>query len=65
VGLSDLLDAARLTDAWPETLILHGAQPASVAIGTDLTPPMSAALDPLADAVNAELSAVGYAPGSA
>jgi len=61
VGLSDLLDAARLTDAWPESLILHGAQPASVAIGTELTPAVAATLDPLADAVNADLSAWGYA----
>ena len=61
VGLADLLDAARLADVWPQTLILHGAQPASIPIGTELTPPLAAALEPLADAVEADLSAWGHA----
>ncbi len=62
VGLADLLDAARMTDAWPETLILHGVQPLSTAIGTDLTPPVMGALDRLAGAINADLSTWGYPP---
>jgi hydrogenase maturation protease len=61
VGLSDLLDAARLTDAWPEKLVIHGIQPASTAIGTELTPSVAAALEPLVDAVEAELTGWGYA----
>jgi hydrogenase maturation protease len=62
VGLADLLDAARMTDAWPQTLILHGVQPSSTAIGTELTPPVMGALDRLAGAINADLSAWGYPP---
>ena len=60
VGLADLLDAARLADVWPETLILHGAQPASTAIGTELTAAVDASLEPLADAIEAELSVWGH-----
>jgi hydrogenase maturation protease len=56
VGLADLLDAARLTAAWPEELVLHGAQPRSTAFGTELTPPVAAALDGLVDAIEAELT---------
>jgi hydrogenase maturation protease len=55
VGPRDLLGAARLTGSWPEELVLHGVQPASVAIGTELSPPVAAALDPLIAAVLAEL----------
>jgi hydrogenase maturation protease len=57
VGLVDLLGAAELSGAWPEQLVLHGAQPGSTAIGTELTEPLAAALDPLADAVAADLAA--------
>jgi hydrogenase maturation protease len=59
VGLANLLDAARLTDVWPEELILHGAQPGSTAIGIELTPALHAALGPLTDAVDADLRAWG------
>lgn len=55
VGLSDLLDAMRLTDATPDHLVLHGAQPESTAFGTDLTPALAHALDALADVIEAEL----------
>lgn len=61
VGLADLLGAAQLTGAWPERLVLHGAQPASTAIGTELTAPVAAALDPLVDAIVAELVSWGVA----
>lgn len=61
VGLADLLGAARLTGAWPERLALHGAQPQSTAIGTDLSAPVAAAIDPLVDAISAELALWGVA----
>jgi hydrogenase maturation protease len=61
VGLADLLGAARLSGAWPERLVLHGAQPSSTAIGTELSAPVAAALDPLVDAIAAELLAWGVA----
>jgi hydrogenase maturation protease len=57
VGLADLLDAARLSDAWPDELVLHGVQPGSTELGTELTPPVVAALEPLVDTVAAELAA--------
>ena len=59
VGLSDLLEAAQLTDSWPQKLVLHGAQPESTALDTELTPRLAAALDPLVEAVEAELEAWG------
>jgi hypothetical protein len=60
VGLADLLDAARLTDAWREELVLHGAQPGSVAIGAELTPPVAAGLDSIVDAIEAELELLDW-----
>ena len=63
VGLADLLDAARLTDAWPDELVLHGAQPASTAMGMELTPPFAAALDPQVDAIHADLLEWGTPAG--
>jgi hydrogenase maturation protease len=55
VGLSDLLDAARLTSAWPNRLVLHGAQPASTAFGTELSPDVVTSLRALVEAIEAEL----------
>ena len=57
VGLADLLGAARLTAAWPHELVVHGAQPQSTEIGTELTPPVAACLDALVARVAAELRA--------
>jgi len=65
VGLVDLLGAAQLSGAWPERLVLHGVQPASTAIGTELSAPVAAALEPLVDAVAAELTLWGVAFASA
>jgi hydrogenase maturation protease len=57
VGLRDLLGAARLSGAWPEQLVLHGVQPGSTTLGTELTPTVAAALDGLVDGVANELAA--------
>ena len=57
VGLRDLLGAARLSGVWPSQLVIHGAQPANTEIGTTLSEPLAAALDPLARAVLAHLTA--------
>jgi hydrogenase maturation protease len=57
VGLADLLGAAQLSGSWPDELVLHGAQPRSTAIGTELSAPVAAALDPLVDAIAFELVA--------
>lgn len=55
VGLADLLVAARLSDVWPERLVLHGAQPARTDLGTELSPAAARAVDPLVDAIVADL----------
>jgi hypothetical protein len=39
----------------PSQLVLHGAQPVCTAIGTELSEPLAAVLDPLARAVVADL----------
>ena len=54
-ALRDLLGAAQLSGAWPERLVLHGVQPASTAVGIELSAPVAAALEQLVDAVAAEL----------
>jgi hydrogenase maturation protease len=46
IGLRDLLGAAQLSGAWPRQLVLHGAQPASTSIGTELSAQLAVALDP-------------------
>ena len=61
VGLRDLLGAARLSGAWPEQLVLHGVQPDSIALGTELTPTVAAALDGLVDNIACELAGWGAA----
>ena len=57
VGLRDLLGAARFSGAWPQELVLHGIQPCSTAIGTQLSAPVAAALDALVDRIAAQLAA--------
>jgi hydrogenase maturation protease len=64
VGLADLLGAARVSGAWPQKLVLHGAQPASAAVGTELTAPLAAVLDLLVDRIVEELVAWGVSPVS-
>jgi hydrogenase maturation protease len=64
IGLTDLLRAARLSGMWPERLALHGAQPASTTLGTELSGPVAAALDSLVDEITAELSSWGVPIGS-
>jgi len=57
VGLRDLLGAAQLTGALPRRLVLHGIQPATTTIGTELSAPVARALGRLVNAVAAELAA--------
>ena len=61
VGLAHLLGAAQLSGAWPEQLVLHGVQPALMVIGTELSAPVAAALEPLVDDIAAELTLWGVA----
>jgi hydrogenase maturation protease len=62
IGLADLLGAAQLSGALPHQLVLHGLQPASTSIGTELSVPVAAALDPLVSAIVAELTAWDESP---
>jgi hydrogenase maturation protease len=64
VGLADLLAAARLSGAWPQEVVLHGAQPGSTAVGTALTAPVAATLDRLVDRIAEDLAAWAAPPGS-
>lgn len=57
VGLHDLLGAARFSGAWPQELVLHGIQPCSTTIGTELSAPVAATLDTLLDRIAAQLAA--------
>ena len=57
VGLQDLLGAARLTGAWPDELVVHGAEPATTALGTELSAPIAGCLDALVARVVAEATA--------
>jgi hydrogenase maturation protease len=59
VALEELLGAAQLSGAWPEELVLLRAQPASIAFGTELSPPVAASLDSLVDTIVDELEACG------
>jgi hydrogenase maturation protease len=61
VALEDLLAAAQLSGAWPAELVLLGAQPGSIALGTEPTPPVAAALDSLVEAIEEQLEAWGTA----
>jgi hydrogenase maturation protease len=65
VGLRDLLATAQLTGAWPQRLVLHGIQPATTAIGIELSAPVAGALEQLVSAVQAELAAWDQMPAPA
>ena len=60
-GLADLLGAAALAGALPEELVIVAVQIGSTALGTEMTAPVEAALDQLADTVAAQLAAWGCA----
>jgi hydrogenase maturation protease len=50
LGFSDLIGAMRLTGDAPEQIVVLGVQPRTIAWGTELTPPVEAALPRLIDA---------------
>ena len=56
-GVLDLLAMARLRDTLPEHVVVWGAEPATVAWSTELTPVVAAAVEPLAEAVVREVNA--------
>lgn len=56
-GVLDLLAMARLRGSLPAEVVLWGIEPATVAWSTELTPAVAASLEPLVDAVAAEVQA--------
>lgn len=54
-GLDDLLMAARLTDLYPEEVVLWGVEPAVMEAGLELSPPVAAQVDELVEKVVEEL----------
>lgn len=56
MGLKDLLAVARLMGCLPENVTLFGMQPASLELGTELSPPVQAAFPKLAGLLLDELS---------
>ncbi len=59
VALADLLAAATLLDCAPVTVILHGIEPGALAVGTEFTAPVQAALPALEARVLDELARFG------
>jgi hydrogenase maturation protease len=55
LGFADLMIAMKLLGESPPEVIVFGVQPQSTEWGTDLTPPVEAALDQLVQAVIAQL----------
>jgi hydrogenase maturation protease len=57
LGVADLLSALRMLGAEPATVVLLGVQPARVALGTELSPAVGAAVDRLVELVLEEIGA--------
>ena len=51
LGFADLIGAMRLTGSAPAEIVVLGVQPDTIGWGTQLTPKVEAALDPLVEAV--------------
>lgn len=60
VGVADLLDAARLRGTIPETLVLIGLVPESMALGFGLTEAVNGGLPALIDAILKTADELGY-----
>ena len=62
MGLADILSAARLLGHYPEDLVLLGVQPGVIDATLELSSPVAAQVDVLADRVLADLSRWGIEP---
>ncbi len=62
MGLADILSAARLLGHFPEDLVLWGVQPGVIKATLELSPPIAAQVDVLAEKVLADLSRWGIEP---
>jgi hydrogenase maturation protease len=59
IGVADLLDALRLIDHLPESVSLFGLTPATIELGTELSPAVEDALPALVHAIASELAILG------
>lgn len=62
MGLADILSATRLRDLYPEELVLWGVQPGEIEATLELSAPVAAQVEALADGVLADLSRWGVEP---
>lgn len=61
IGLADVLASLELLGALPRETLVFGVQPVSLELGMELTPPVAARVDELADLAAAALRERGYA----
>jgi hydrogenase maturation protease len=59
IGVADLLDALRLIDHMPESVSMLGLTPATIELGTELSPAVEDALPALVAAITSELAILG------
>jgi hydrogenase maturation protease len=59
IGVADLLDALRLIGRLPESVSLFGLTPATIELGTELSPAVDDALPALVAAIASELATLG------
>jgi hydrogenase maturation protease len=62
MGVQDLLAVAELQGCLPGELVVWGAQPGSIEMAVELTPPVAGALEEIIDGVVAELRRWGCPP---
>lgn len=55
-GLAEAIAVGRVLDRLPASLVIHGVEPADVSFGEGLSTPVQVAVEPLVDAVIAELT---------
>jgi hydrogenase maturation protease len=59
VGVPDMLSAAKLTDCYPEEVVLWGVQPGSLETSLELSPAVAAQVGPLIAKITQELERWG------
>jgi hydrogenase maturation protease len=61
IGLPDVLASLELLGTMPKDIIVHGVEPVSLELGTEMTPVVAQAVPRLAERAAADLLARGYA----
>jgi hydrogenase maturation protease len=60
VGVADLLDAARLIDCYPESVVLLGLVPEAIDLSVTRSDAVDGGLDALVEAIAREVQGLGY-----